>query len=385
MSSERAQPSFIRGLFFLAVIGLAVLSIAAFIFVQRGEESPVNVPSERARPLSVNVAPVHFDDSLRIIEQFTGIVVAQRSSALGFETGGRITTVNADVGDQVNEGDLIARLDTRALNARLRAAQAQIAEAEAAVQLAETTRDRQAFLIERELLSPQSYDEVQSQVDAASARLAAAQAQAQTLNVQIELAAVRAPFAGVITQRHADEGVIAAPGQPILELVETTAPEVRMGLPSDIASRLVVGDDYSISIQGQAHRAVLKARTGVIEASGRTVTVVFDLPDAAGVSPGATARLNLSEQLDQQGFWIPISALTEASRGLWAVYVVDEAANGEDQIGRQLVDIVYSEAERVFVRGALQDGDLFVMDGLHRLVPGMSVTPVVHTDLALGG
>ncbi len=386
MSQDGArQPSFARGLIFLAVIGLAVLSVAGFIYVQRGEESPVNIPTERARALSVNAAPVVYRETLVLNEQFTGIVLARRSSALGFETGGRVTTIYVDIGDSVSENQVLARLDTRALNARLRAADAQISEAQAAVQLAEATRERQAFLIERELLSSQSYDEVQTQVDAANARLSAAQAQAQTLRVQIELASIRAPFAGVITERRVDEGAIAAPGQPMLELVEIGVPEVRIGLPPDVASRLSVDDAYSISIQGRDVSARLKAITGVIETNGRTVTAVFELPEATGISPGATARLNMSEELNQRGVWVPISALTEASRGLWAVYVVRDAEGGAYQIDRQLVDVIHSESDRVFVRGALHDGDMFVMDGLHRLVPGMNVTPVIHTDLAMGG
>ena len=386
MSQDGAkQPSFARGLIFLAVIGVAVLSVAGFIYVQRGEESPVNIPTERARALSVNAAPVVYRDTLVLDEQFTGIVLARRSSALGFETGGRITSINVDIGDSVSENQVLARLDTRALNARLLAANAQISEAQAAVQLAETTRERQAFLIERDLLSSQSFDEVQTQVDAANARLAAAEAQAQTLRVQIELASIRAPFAGVITERRVDEGAIAAPGQPMLQLVEIGVPEVRIGLPPDVASRLSVDDDYSISIQGREVSSRLKAITGVIETNGRTVTAIFELPEATGIAPGATARLNMSEELDQRGVWVPISALTEASRGLWAVYGEREAVGRAHQIDRQLVDIIHSETDRVFVRGALHDGDMFVMDGLHRLVPGMNVTPVVHTDLAMGG
>ena len=143
MSQDGAkQPSFARGLIFLAVIGVAVLGVAGFIYVQRGEESPVNIPTERARALSVNAAPVVYRDTLVLDEQFTGIVLARRSSALGFETGGRITSINVDIGDTVSENQVLARLDTRALNARLLAADAQISEAQAAVQLAETTRER---------------------------------------------------------------------------------------------------------------------------------------------------------------------------------------------------------------------------------------------------
>ena len=187
-------PTMARGLLFLLVIFLSIVGIGIFILVQRGATAGVNVPSEVARPISVNVTPVRYSSELEIQEQYSGLVMARRSSSLGFEAGGRIAEISADIGDQVAEGQVLARLDTRSLNARLQASEAQISEAHASLQLAQATLDRQAFLVERDLLSGQSFDEAQTQLDAATARLAAAEAQADTLRVQIELSRIRAPF-----------------------------------------------------------------------------------------------------------------------------------------------------------------------------------------------
>lgn len=376
MSTEQARlPSARKGAFFIFVILAVIAGIVAFVFVQRGDASAVNVPSEAPRPLPVNAARVEYVGALNINELYTGLVVARRTSALGFETGGRIAVLNADLGDEVTEGQVLARLDTRSLNARLQAADAQINEAKASLRLAETTRERQAFLVENDLLSSQSFDEVETQVDAANARLAAAEAQASSLRIQIELSSIRAPFSGVITERAADEGAIAAPGVPVLTLVETGALEIRIGVPVDIASRLAVGETYEMRVESQIVPVTLRSKTGVIGASQRTMTVVFDLPENAGVSPGSVARLEMEEALDQSGFWIPVSAMTEASRGLWAIFAIVPDAHDVPRVEKRLVDIVHAEANRVFVRGALEDGEMFVVDGLHRLVPGQSVAP----------
>ena len=376
MSTEQARlPSARKGAFFIFVILAVIAGIVAFVFVQRGDASAVNVPSEAPRPLPVNAARVEYVGALNINELYTGLVVARRTSALGFETGGRIALLNADLGDEVSEGEVLAHLDTRSLNARLQAADAQINEAKASLRLAETTRERQAFLVENDLLSSQSFDEVETQVDAANARLAAAEAQASSLRIQIELSSIRAPFSGVITERAADEGAIAAPGVPVLTLVETGALEIRIGVPVDIASRLAVGETYEMRVESQIVPVTLRSKTGVIGASQRTMTVVFDLPENAGVSPGSVARLEMEEALDQSGFWIPVSAMTEASRGLWAIFAIVPDAHDVPRVEKRLVDIVHAEANRVFVRGALEDGEMFVVDGLHRLVPGQSVAP----------
>lgn len=386
MSTEQARvPSARKGVFFILVILAVIAGIIAFVFVQRGDASAVNIPSEAPRPLPVNAARVDYVDVLNINELYTGLVVARRTSALGFETGGRIAVLNADLGDPVSEGQVLARLDTRSLNARLQAAEAQINEAKASLRLAETTRERQAFLVENDLLSSQSFDEVETQVDAANARLAAAEAQASSLRIQIELSSIRAPFSGVITERTADEGAISAPGIPLLTLVETGALEIRIGVPVEIASRLIVGNPHDMRVEGALVSAILRSKTGVIGASQRTMTVVFDLPEGAPVNAGSIARLEMEEALDQSGFWIPVSAMTEASRGLWAVFAIVPDENNVPRVEKRLVDIVHAEASRVFVRGAMEDGELFVLDGLHRLVPGQSVAPDTSNSSAIRG
>ena len=79
------------------------------------------------------------------------------------------------------------------------------------------------------------------------------------------------------------------------------------------------------------------------------------------------------------GTWLPLSALTESSRGLWAAYVAVELPAQENTDGathrllRRDVEIVHTDSERVFVRGTLADGDAVVREGLQRLVPGQRV------------
>ena len=383
-TGERARPSFVKGMLFIAVICAVIGLIIIFIITQRGDASAVNIPTSRMAAISVNVSRVSLSDQMRIGEQHTGLVMARRSSELGFEAGGRIAAISADVGDQVKHGQVLAKLDTRSLVSRLQAARAQISEAEAGLKLADSTRSRQKILVDKELLSSQGYEEVSSQVDAASARLSAAKAQAETLSVQIELSSIRAPFSGVVTERYSDEGAISNPGQPLLKLVESGVLEVRLGLPEAVSANLVPGRSYPVLIQGVSYDADLRTVTGVIDANQRTVTAIFDLPEGTPVSSGAVARLEIVQDVSQTGFWVPVSAMTEASRGLWSIYVVQPSDGGEQIIEKRLIDVLHAEAEQAFVRGALRDGDLFVVNGLQRIAPGQTVSPTL-VDLGTSG
>ena len=372
--AERAvSPSFGKGMIFILVL-IAILAVLGFFVLQnRSVEGPL-VPAERPVPISVETVRVAFEPAFQAEEKFTGIVSPRRTSQLGFSTGGRDDVLRVDTGDRVETGQTLAVLDTRSLRAQLSSANAVVREAEAAYALAETTVDRQIALLERGHVSSQVVDQAQAQASTAYARIDAAKANSDALRVQIDLARITAPFSGTVTARMADEGAIAGPGQPLIELVETDVLEARIGLTAKLASALTVGETYDLVSDQGTVAATLRSITGVIDRSSRTVTTIFDIDEPDRVAAGAVVRLGIEREIDQAGLWLPVSALTEADRGLWSVYVA--RGNGNDWKAEPgLVEIVHQDGDRVFVRGALRDGDRVVIDGLQRITPGQPVTP----------
>jgi len=374
MTERQPSPSFGKGLLFMLVLAAVLTLLGFFVLQNRSVEGPL-VPTERPVPISVETVRVSVSSAFTAEEKFTGIVSARRTSQLGFASGGRINSIQADVGDRVQTGQTLAVLDTRSLRAQLSSANAVVAEAEAAFSLAQTTVDRQIELLERGHVSSQVVDQAQAQASTAYARIDAAKANADALRVQIDLARIRAPFDGTITARLSDEGAIAAPGVPLFELVETGVLEARIGLTSALAASLTVGKEYPlIADQGEV-MATLRAVTGVIDAGNRTVTTIFDINDPDSVAAGAVVRLGIDRQIEEPGLWLPVSALNEADRGLWSVYAA-RRQGGEWIAEPGIVEIVHQDGDRVFVRGALRDGDNVIVDGLQRITPGQPVTPV---------
>lgn len=373
MPVREPQPRAWKGLLFLIVLGAVIGVFALFVLRQRSVEGPLIATADPI-PLSVNVTMVHIQDAFEVDERFTGLVTPQRTSQLGFSGGGRVQAILVDVGDTVVVGKTLARLDTRALRAQLASAEAVVDEAEAAHALAVSTVDRQLKLLSQGHVSQQRVDEAVAQANSAAARIAAAQANADTLKVQIDLARIDAPYAGVITARFADEGAIAAPGQPLFELVETERLEARIGLTARLASGLDVGTTYVLTSDQGEVEATLRAKTGVIDAADRTVTTVFDIRNPGTVSPGSVVRLALDRRVEERGLWVPVSALTERAHGLWSVYVARRGSKGwTAEPGT--VEVIHTDGDRAYVRGAVRDGDLLILDGLQRLAPGQPVTP----------
>lgn len=367
------KSSWWKGILFVILLGGAVALLLSGALMLRSPTGPV-VAERAPDPLRADVVQIAYVDEIEVEELYSGLAEARRTSRLGFQTGGRIDAIHVRIGDRVEAGATLARLDTRGLSAQLASAQAVVEEARATHRLALDTAQRQRTLMAQGHVSQQRVDEAVAQADTAAARIDSARAQADTLRVQIDLARITAPYAGVITTRLADEGAIAGPGQTILELVEAGNLEARIGVPARAVASLTPGEHYSLEAEIGPVTARLRSITGVVDLSQRTVGAVFDIPEEAGVPAGSIVRLRMPRRMEERGFWVPLKALSSANRGMWTLY----AAVEEDGVWRarpRLVETVYPAGERVFVRGPVSPQEHIIIDGLHRITPGAPIIP----------
>lgn len=377
--TREKKPTLTKGLFFifLMIIIMVVLTLAALS--RRSKEGPL-VAKAPPEAISVSLETVALLDELTLEESFSGIILARRTSQLGFSNGGRVAKLRVDLGDNVKAGQTLAELDVRDLKANLAAAEASVVEAEANARLAEATVERQRTLFLKGHVAQQRVDEVEAQAKAADARIAATRAQADMIRVAIDLSVIRAPFSGVITDRMVDEGAIALPATPMLELVEAAHLEARIGLPANVANRLEVGKTYQLVSDRGEVLSDLRAMTGIIDQNLRTVMSIFDVQDSQPVDIGAVVRLAIPRTINERGFWVPISALSESSRGLWSIYIAQALENGWAAQTR-LVEIVHTEGDRAYVRGTVRDKERYILSGLSRLVPGQRILPTDNPSL----
>ncbi len=343
----------------------------------RSEIEPSSAPAFQRVALPVRVAPIVRQSSYEVVDLHAGRVVAQRESHLGFEHAGRLAQVLVEPGDRVERGQLLARLDQRELLAERRERIARRDQLAARVSLARRTAARHDRLHAAGFLAPQTLDETRFGYAEQRAQLEAARASVESLDVRISLAEIRAPFAGAIIERLVDEGTVVAPGQVILRLVDHRR-EVHLGVPPELSSMLPPGTSLSAQSATGELGLELAAIVPEIEAATRTVRLVFDVVAGADrVRAGELVRIALPQRVEGEGFWLPVSGLTEGRRGLWSAFVtVRDAASERDGLWRldqRQVDLLHTSGERAFVRGTLFEGDRVVIEGLHRLVPNQRV------------
>ena len=207
--------------------------------------------------------------------------------------------------------------------------------------------------------------------------MAQIEASLRNLDVSISKSVIYAPFSGRVSLRLVDEGVVVSPGQSVMRLVEGNALEARIGVPAQMANRITNGSKQTVEVDGQLFEGQITARLPELENASQTVTVVVALSPDAQPTIGATARLSLRDQQSETGYWLPTSALVAGERGLWSAYVLDPPEEGTADnlfaVARREVEVLYTEADRAFVRGLLQPGDAVITSGTHRLVPGQLV------------
>ncbi|MBE9157539.1 efflux RND transporter periplasmic adaptor subunit [Nodosilinea sp. LEGE 06152] len=411
----------------LLAVGIPLLQSRLVAQDSQSEASSVNV-------LAVETLTVDTVSSYEVARAYTGEIAALRSSDLGFTRSGELVQVLVAEGDRVSSGQALAQLDTQSLLTQRRQLEAQLAQAQAQLlelqrgarqeaiaaaqaqvrdvdnQLAlqRQQRERREFLYERGAISKEQLDEFSFGADALAARrdsaqssldellngtrpeqVAAQQAVVQQLeasiasiDVDLNQSTLRAPFDGIVAVRQVDEGVVVAAGQTVVRLVESVAPEARIGMPTRAASRLRTGEAVTVNADTESFPATIKAVLPEVNGTTRTQVVVLQLEPAAltRVSPGQTVRVELNETVPTSGLWLPIEALTQDIRGLWSAYAVvpmeTEFGDTAYQVQPKAVEILHQESDRVLVQGTLQGGDRIVASGIHRLVPGQQVRPL---------
>ncbi len=323
-------------------------------------------------PLPVVTAPLVETASYEQRTRYPGRIEARRHLELGFEQGGTVADILFDEGDRVANGAVLARLDTRTLDANRAALVAARDALVAQAELATLTTDRQRALLDRNHVSKQRYDEARLALARIEAEIRATEAEIAGLDVALDKSVLRAPFNAVIGSRFADDGTRIAGGQPLFELFEDTAPQFRVGLPQALAGTLSDGDRATVTIEGSAYPARVARIRGDIDPATRTQAVLLALDEAADAPEGALGSLTLRRNIAERGAWVPTAALVEGVRGLWTVYLID--TSGEiPRARREAVELIHSDGPRAYVRGAFGNAAAIVAEGPHRVADDQPV------------
>lgn len=300
---------------------------------------------EAAAITKVAVETLRRKDSYRVERKFVGQAEARATVDLSFELGGRLVSL------------------LKAEETRQRAARAATLTQ---LDLAETRLMRAEALRLEGFASVEALDQALATRNELQSRLAEIDASLQSVAINLEESAMRAPFQGRVGAQFVDEGAALTAGQSVAGLIETGVAEVRVGLPLGIDRASL--DGAEVDVGGVIYPATLIQFRPDIDPLTRTQTALFAIkPDSPPVL-WQTAKLLLETDVDASGLWIALHALQEGGGGVWTMLLVEDRV-----VKPATVEVLHADETRVFVRGTFQEGALMIRSGAHRVVAGQLV------------
>ncbi|QUM86746.1 efflux RND transporter periplasmic adaptor subunit [Moritella sp. 28] len=320
--------------------------------------------------------------SYEVENKFVGKVIAKQDANLGFEFAGIIKTLHVIEGQQVVKGQLLAELDIQLLLIERTKLEAQLQQAQAEFDLIEANLKRLSSLISRGFTSEQNIDELSSQKRVIAAKIRSTLSALDASQYHIDKSKLLAPFDGIVSSRQIAEGEVVAAGTTAFRLLQTGASEVTIGVPASFIPQLQ-GKNHQVEIAGVNYAVRLLSMGNEVDKVTRTISLRFTLVDNSPVYNGQLAYLSLSQEYQQPGYWIPLSAITDGVRGMWNIYTLehdrlqkdleDHSADEVFQLKSTTVTILHATETAAYVQGDLQSNQAYVNTGIHRFVPGQKV------------
>ena len=357
----------------LATLLGALLVTAAILVMAHADSGPA--PGTRDdRMLPVSTVTPEKVEQFTVTTRYTGLVESRQAASLAFEPEGRVESLSVEEGDRVEKGQPLAQLDRRRLKAALTEIEGEIEATRAGLSLARQEEERQRDLRRDGASTQRDVDRAVAERRRLQGQLNSIGGRRSRVQADLEDAVLKAPFNGVIARTLIEQGDLVAPGTPAFRIIQPENLEARIGLPARAARDYGVGDSVRLVIAGEPVEGRILERLPEIDPARRTMTlrVALDTADSDSVYAGQVAHMRHPDRLDESGYVLPETALSESRSGLWAVLVA-EPHEGNHRIRRVTVEWLNSDGNRVLVRGPLEPSMRVVSGGAHRIVPGQVV------------
>jgi RND family efflux transporter MFP subunit len=362
----------------LLAVGL-IVPASVFVVVTGGFlKGSVGSSAERqpeAPVRSVRVQEVRGDAAVSE-SSYTGVVRARYESDLAFRVGGKIVSRHVELGERVRTGQPLFKLDPEDFELALKAAEADLAAAEAEVEYATAQDARQQRLLQlhRGATSDAEVEKARAARDMAVGRRDRALKALALARNRLSYCILGADADGVVTELPGEAGLVVVEGQPVARLARDGGLEAVVSLPENRVegARAAQARVTLWSVPDVSFPAVLREVSPSADPLTRTYQARFALPGASpGVELGMTATVYLTPADTTPGFVLPLSSLLRQSDRP-AVWVVGR------EPGRPTltpVEVREYRQESVVIAAGVKSGDLVVTAGVQKIDPGLVVRP----------
>jgi RND family efflux transporter MFP subunit len=327
-------------------------------------------PPEPTRSVKVMTVGI---DTFGSSHEFAAEVKPRIESRMGFRVAGKIVKRQAEVGQRVKPGEVLAQLDARDYQLAADAARAQVNAALTNRDLAAADFKRYKALRDQNFISGAELERRETTLKAAQAQLDQAQAQLAAQGNQAAYTNLVADAAGVITAIEAEPGQVVQAGQAVVRVAQDGARDVVFSVPEDKVAAIKAGSP--VAVRSWSDNKQLEGKVREVAAAADPVTRTYPIKvslDAADAPPlGATVYVS-PKALSMAGapvIKLPTSALRQEGKGT-AVWVLDKQTM---TVKSQPVVVATADGNEAVIAAGLTPGMQVVTAGVHVLSPGQKV------------
>ena len=303
---------------------------------------------------------------------YSGSVRARTDMNLGFRIAGKVTERLVDIGQHVNAGDVLARIDPSDYELSVKSAQASLEAAERQVETVDLSKTRAEQLYAKNFAPKSQLDQANLTYDQAVATRDAARSTLAQAQNQVQYADLKASKDGIVTAISADIGQVVGAGTPVMTVAVDGEKEVLIAVPEmDIAGfrpgkevKASFWSDEGLTLDGKVREVA-----GSADSQSRTFAVRVSLPNDPRVLLGMTANVQATVGSKAQLVSIPLTAMAQKD-GKQIVWTVDRAS---DTVHPRPIKVANFTPDGVAVADGLKQGDVVVAAGTQFMTENMKV------------
>jgi RND family efflux transporter MFP subunit len=347
---------------------------------------------QQRQPMTVEMAAVKRADMSTEVT-VVGNLIGRATVEAGPKVAGRLETVTVRMGDRVNRGQVIARVEDREIQEQVKQAKASydvaaatIRQREADLRLAQTNLDRSRNLYERELIPKQTFDDTDSRHQAATAQLDLARAQfAQTqarldeLKINLSNTIITSPVSGFVAKRVLDPGGWVTPNTAFISVVDIGVVRLVANIVEKDVRRITQNLAASVEVDaypGEKFTGRVAHISPVLDPATRTGQIEIDIanPDFR-LKPGMYAKVAFTVDKKENALVIPTAAMVDlgGNRGVFMAGATEQGQVANFKkievgiVNQTLAEVTsgLSEGDSIITTGAgaLREGDRILMPG----------------------
>ena len=352
---------------------IIIVCAAALVMGCDKEQEEIELPLRSVKHQTISYS------TGKLVKTFSGVTKAELEADLSFRVSGRVDNIPVNVGDRLNKGQLVARLDNKDYAVLFEQAKAELASAKASLRSAESEYKRTIGLYEKRNASKSQLDASRASAESAKAQVKASAQQVEAARLQLSYANLYSPQECIVSSKTVKENENVSSGQAVVSVNCGSKVEVIVDVPESYIDSVKENQTVNVTLSSMDNSnfsgRVTEISSGSSDqVSAFPVTIVLDsLTESLRAGLAAEVEFTKASETEEKYFILPITAVAHDEQGDFAYVLELSAGNQKGLVRKKYIQVKEIVQQGVRVTNGLQDGDEIVTAGVTVIRDGLEV------------